>query len=428
MKTITKASYAALILGSLGVPLIAFATDTGSVLPNGNTADGDGVLFSRTTGIANSGFGFQSLFHDTSGSYNTATGYRALFNDTTGYSNTAAGFEALYSDSTGIRNTAVGNGALLHNNGSSNTATGWAALFTSTVGTRDTATGYQALFSNTMGNDNTADGYQALFTNKTINGVTGNFNTAIGSQALSGNATGSNNTAIGYRALQNKSSGDNNIAIGFGALSSLTSGQSNIGIGGGTSLTTGSDNIYIDVPANGITTESNTIRIGSIFQTKTFIGGIWNTSEGGSNIEAVYINSDGQLGTQAPPSSRRFKKDIASMDKTSEAILSLRPVTFHYKDDNKGTPQFGLIAEDVAAVDPDLIVRDPKGEIYSVRYDAVNAMLLNEFLKEHRRVEDQQKHIERLEAELKEQKALIKQVSDTLELSKPAAPQLAISR
>src|SRR5205085_6668298 len=98
------------------------------------------------------------------------------------------------------------------------------------------------------------------------------------------------------------------------------------------------------------------------------------------------IDSSGQLGTVS--SSERFKKDIGPMDNSSEAILSLRPVTFHYKNDSKGIPQFGLVAEEVAKVDPNLVVRDKDGHIYSVRYDAVNAMLLNEFLKEHHKMQE----------------------------------------
>jgi uncharacterized coiled-coil protein SlyX len=389
-----------LAVACFGIPLVTYASDLGSVLPNGNTADGSGVLFSRTTGIANSGFGFQSLFHDTTGSYNTATGYRALFNDTTGYSNTADGYEALYSDTTGIRNTAVGTGTLLHNNANANTAVGWGALFSDTTGTSNTALGDQALYAITYSSDN---------------------------------------TAVGYLALRN-SVGDLNTAIGYGALSQLTSGLGNVAIGSSGSLTVGSDNIYISVPGNGITTESNTIRIGGIFQTSTFIGGIWNTNEGGSNIEAVYINSDGRLGTQAPPSSRRYKKDIRPMNKASEAILSLKPVTFQYKADAKETPQFGLIAEEVAELDPDLVIRDEKGEIYSVRYDAVNAMLLNEFLKEHRKMQEQEATIAQLKAGAGKQEAAaahqqkqiealtagLQKVSAQIEMSRPA-PQTVVN-
>jgi septal ring factor EnvC (AmiA/AmiB activator) len=134
------------------------------------------------------------------------------------------------------------------------------------------------------------------------------------------------------------------------------------------------------------------------------------------------VDSNGQLGVSA--SSQRFKKAVEPMDKASEAILALKPVTFQYKADDTNTPQFGLIAEQVAEVNPDLVVRDHKGEIYTVRYDAVNAMLLNEFLKEHRafvkkerKIEDQQTEIDALKEELKEQRALVRKISDKIEVT-----------
>ena len=171
-----------------------------------------------------------------------------------------------------------------------------------------------------------------------------------------------------------------------------------MGSNAGINLTTGSNNI--DIGAPGAAGESKKIRLGKQgTQTATFIAGIYNVNEGGT-IKPLYINSNGQLGTQAPASARRFKKEIKPMDQTSEAILALKPVTFHYKSDSQGTPQFGLIAEEVAKVNPDLVERDDDGEIYTVRYDAVNAMLLNEFIKEHRKVEDLEKQIAALTAGL----------------------------
>jgi hypothetical protein len=164
----------------------------------------------------------------------------------------------------------------------------------------------------------------------------------------------------------------------------------------------------------------------------TFIAGISGVDEGGT-ISAVYINTDGQLGTQPPPSSRRFKEDVKLMDKTSEAILALKPVTFHFKNDEANIPQFGLIAEEVAQVNPDLVSRDRDGKPYTVRYEAVNAMLLNEFLKEHRKNEEQgatiaeqQKEIQALAATVKEQASQIQKVSVQVELSKPA-PQTVLN-
>jgi hypothetical protein len=209
----------------------------------------------------------------------------------------------------------------------------------------------------------------------------------------------------------------------------FTTGNNNIGLGAnaGVNLTTGSNNI--DIGNGGVAGEANTIRIGGN-QTKAFIGGIRGRTTGNNNAVPVVIDSAGQLGTVS--SSRRFKSEIKVMDNVSGAIHALKPVTFHYKTDTKGTPQFGLIAEEVAEVNPDLVVRDGNGEIYTVRYDAVNAMLLNEFLKEHRTVQEQgatiaelKKEIAGLTATVKEQGAQIQKVSAQVELNKPAPSTVA---
>ncbi len=314
---------------------------------------------------------------------NTAEGQAALQRLTTGGFNTAIGFLSLRSNTTNSFNTAVGAGALLANTADNNTATGAAALLSNTVGQYNTANGAAALVSNTMGISNTANGFHALFSN-----TTGSANTATGGSALLVN-TGDFNTANGFSALQNNTTGQLNVALGVDA---------------GSAVTTANNVICIGSPGAN---ESNTC----------FIGNIYGTNEGGA-ISAVYINSVGQLGTQAPPSARRFKREIKSMERASEAILGLNPVTFHYKSDSAGTPQFGLIAEEVVKVNPDLVVRDKNGEIYTVRYDAVNAMLLNEFLKAHRKMEEQDKRIDELTAHLKEQAAQIQKVSAQLEASK----------
>ncbi|HEY2625471.1 MAG TPA: tail fiber domain-containing protein, partial [Candidatus Udaeobacter sp.] len=243
------------------------------------------------------------------------------------------------------------------------------------------------------------------------------------------------NVAIGNFALQRNTDGKNNTANGFAALINNT-GSNNIGLGAfaGNSLTTGSNNI--DIGNAGAAGQANTIRIGTTgVQTATFIAGINGVNEGGM-ISAVTINSNGQLGTQpALVSSRRFKKEIKPMNQTSEAILALKPVTFQYKGDNKGTPQFGLIAEEVAQVNPDLVVRDDKGEIYTVRYEAVNAMLLNEFLKEHQTVQELKSVAAKRDATIaKQQKQIealttgLRKVSDQLELSKPAPQTVSNSQ
>ncbi len=236
---------------------------------------------------------------------------------------------------------------------------------------------------------NTANGAAALFSN-----TTGNNNTATGFQALRFNTTGSNNTANGFQALSN-STGFNNVAVGDGA---------------GSGVTNANNVICIGAFLSGLN-ENNSCFISNIFGARV-----------GGNAVPVSIDSTGKLGTFT--SSRRFKKEIKPMDKVSEAILSLKPVTFHYKTDKTNTAQFGLIAEEVAGVNPDLVVRDKEGEIYTVRYDAVNAMLLNEFLKEHKTMQELKKEIAVLTARLKAQDSKIEKVSDQIQLSK-CAPRLA---
>ncbi len=350
--------------------------------PGGNTAEGQSALLSLTSGSFNTAVGFSSLRSNTTGSFNTANGGGALFSNTTGTNNTANGIGALLSNTTGSANTATGNFAL-----ASNTADG------------NTATGASALVSNTTGNNNTATGDHALASNTTISVSVGAFNTATGSQALFNNTIGEDNTANGYQALHANTTGTGNTADGSGALFSTT-GYFNtaIGISALVTNTTGSHNTALgELAGINVTTAENVICIragGANVSNSCYIGNIF----GQTSFEGVgvFVNSDGKLGTSL--SSRRFKNEIQPMDKTSEAILALRPVTFHYKSDKAGTPQFGLIAEEVAEVNPDLVVRDENGEIYTVRYDAVNAMLLNEFLKEHEAFLEEQRKVQKLEA------------------------------
>jgi hypothetical protein len=285
---------------------------------------------------------------------NTAEGHLALasLNTSAGLYNTAVGVYSLLSITDGDFCTALGAGTLFANTANENTATGAGALLSSTTGGGNTANGAFALFLNTTGSFNTASGDSALFNNST-----GTENTAVGISALFSNASGSSNTAVGIDALLNNTIGSSNIAIGSGAGGSITTANHVICIG----------------PAVGENV-NNTTWIGNVFGTTTVSG----------TTQPVIVSETGQLGTIS--SSRRFKKQIKPMDQASESILALKPVTFNYKTDKTNTPQFGLVAEDVAAVNPDLVVRDENGEIYSVRYEAVNAMLLNEFLKEHRKV------------------------------------------
>jgi hypothetical protein len=367
------------------------------------------------------------------GNRNTALGDDALTNVTAGFDNTAVGDAALKTNSRGVGNTATGRLALSRNiNGSSNTATGLAALRDNHFGQGNTATGRDSLLFNTIGNENTATGHNALFSN-----LTGNNNTATGFNALNLNTTGNFNSAIGEGALHLNTSGDFNSAIGSGALVNNTIGNRNTGIGRSVlpNNTTGNFNVAVgDNAGSGVITADDVICIGHAVagvnvNGTCFIGNIRGVTTQNGNALPVVIDGAGQLGTAS--SSQRFKHDIKPMNKTSEAILALNPVTFHYKSDNTGTPQFGLIAEEVAKVNPDLIVRDENGEIYTVRYDAVNAMLLNEFLKEHRRVQeleatvaqqrkDSEATAERQQKQIEALTAGLQKVSAQLEVRKPA--------
>jgi hypothetical protein len=436
--------------------------------PGGNTAEGQAALLSLTTGGFNTAVGFFSLRSNDTGSFNTALGAGTLFSNA-GDQNTAAGVAALLSNATGNFNTADGAFALFSNTvGSNNTATGVNTLFSNTHGSSNTAIGGRALFSNIEGHDNTAVGYVALFANvgdpssgagnwnsalgsyalsnntgaansavgfnALLSNTTGNGNTAMGASALVSNTTGSNDTAVGIDAFTNNSSGTNNTAVGSSALDENTTGDGNtaVGVAALSHNTTGSNNTVLGgFAGQGVVAANNVICIGANgadVSNTCFIGNIRGVTTINNNAIPVLIDSAGQLGTAS--SSRRFKREIKPMNKASEAILALKPVTFHYKSDKANIPQFGLIAEEVAEVNPDLVVRDENGEIYTVRYEAVNAMLLNEFLKEHRRVEEQEKTFAELKsgmtalaATVKEQAAQIQKVSAQLEASKPA-PQV----
>ena len=334
------------------------------------------------------------------------------------HSNTFLGADALLNNTSGESNTAIGGGALTSNTtGFDNTANGSTALFYNTSGYANTANGAFALFLNTSGSDNTAVGTTAL-----TNNITGGANTAVGVEALRA-STGKDNTALGFLAGQNLT-GDNNIAVGSLA------GQYLLG-----------DN-NIDIGNQGGADDSGVIRIGTEgTHTTTYIAGIREAPLAHGEAVAVGITADGQLGVRA--SSARFKELVKPMDSASEAILSLRPVEFRYKKefDASQAPQFGLVAEEVARTAPQLVIRDANGKPFTVRYDEVNAMLLNEFLKEHRKVEEQaqinqeqaetitdmksavaqqERDIAALTGVLKAQAAQIRKVSDQLEAQAPA--------
>jgi hypothetical protein len=401
---------------------------------NGNTAEGTSALFNLTSGSSNTANGFNALFFDTTGSSNTATGrgalyhnttaddntangYRALFNNTTGPYNTATGFEALFKNTTGSGNTANGDDTLYSNTtGNGNTANGLTALVSNTSGSNNTATGYDALYNNTSGTENTATGHRALYSN-----TTGFDNTVTGTNALFSNTDGTANTANGVIALYRNTTGNFNTAIGYRALEFNVHGSNNIALGSnaGYNLATGNNNI--DIGNAGVTGESSHIRIGAEgTQTATFIAGISGETVTGT---AVVVNSSGRLGVA--PSSQRFKAEIKPMDKASEAVLALKPVTFRYEKeiDPQGIPQFGLVAEDVEKVNPDLVARDAEGKLFTVRYEAVNAMLLNEFLKEHEAFVEEHRAVQELKKQVAALTAGLQKVSAQLEASKPA-PQV----
>jgi hypothetical protein len=373
-----------------------------------NTATGNGAL-ANNTASNNTAVGFEALLNNTTGSENTASGVDALLNNTAGRDNTATGFEALYRNTTGFNNTATGFQALQTNTtGLSNTATGSGALLSNTTGASNTATGADALLSNTSGSSNSAIGSAALFHN-----TTGTNNTATGADALLSNTSGSSNSAIGVDALFDNTTGNNNTAEGVSALTRNTTGNNNIALGtsAGANLTTGSNNIDIGANVLGKAAEANTIRIGKQgTQTSTIIAGISGTAVAGST---VVVSTTGKLGVAS--SSARFKTAINPMSNASEAILGLKPVTFRYKEDidPDAIPQFGLVAEEVEKVNPDLVVHDEAGKPYTVRYEAVNAMLLNEFLKARQQIDQQEKQIEALTAGLEK-------VNAKVELHSPA--------
>jgi trimeric autotransporter adhesin len=430
------------------------------------TAEGCKALQNLTTGAGNTAVGWYSLFEATTGSYNTGLGGGTLVLDTAD-SNTATGAAALLLNGTGTQNCAYGTDALVYNGfgvdgADFNNGFGAFALFNNSDGYQNNAVGNHALFENISGAGNTAVGDLALQNNDSSGNAEGNINTAVGAQALLANVDGDSNNAVGYSALENltdgtqnnavgtfalvNSNGAANTAVGDSAFMSSATGSFNTIIGWHAGLDNGNvdgnDNIYIGAGAGlpGGGNENSAIRIGE----PGFIAGCWIqgisgvTATGGS---AVFVNASGKLGTLT--SSARFKDDIKPMEKASESIFALNPVTFHYKKqiDANGTPQFGLVAEEVAKVNPDLVINDQSGKPYTVRYEAVNAMVLNEFLKEHRTVQDlkataekqqatialQDSQIKALTASLREQATQIQKVSAQLEMIKPA-PQVVETR
>ncbi len=416
-----KTSIQSLAILALAIICFAFLSTTQAVVPppdggypGANTAEGENALFSLTTGT-----------------FNTAVGFFALENNDLGNYNTAIGAGALFATADSVMNTAVGAGALLLNTGgTNNTATGAFALINNRSGTGNTAIGNQALQNNVDASGNTAVGALAMLAN-----TDGSINTALGDNALRSNTTGAHNTAVGESALFSTTASDGNTAVGESALFLLDGGSNNIALGtnAGQMLQTGDGNLYIGADMPGQMSESN----------HTYISNINTTSVSGAGTDTVTIDlMTGLLGHLS--SSRRYKEEIQSMDSASETLYRLKPVTFRYKKEinARQSLEYGLVAEDVADVDPNLAIRNKDGEIESVRYTAVNAMLLNEFLKEHHRVEElksaiaqerqefeaaivqQQKTTEALVARLNEQEARIQKVSARVEMRKSGSQML----
>jgi hypothetical protein len=394
------------------------ALGAGALLANTadqNTATGTGALGNNTVGSFNDAHGAFALYNNINGVQNTASGASALINNTSGGGNTAVGASALFHNTTAFSNSALGSGALFSNiDGSQNTAVGSDALSHNVSGVHDTAIGAEALITN-VASDNTAVGYAALNTNdigisNTATGSetlaensTGNFNTADGFQVLQANTTGSANTGVGSTVLQHNQSGNANTAIGLGALANNTTGSNNIALGAnaGSNVVTASDTICIGITGVNVTDGC-------------YIGHVFEEPLDPDNL-AMAIDVHGKVGTL--PSSRRFKDNIKSMDEASEAILALKPVTFRYKSDKNCRERFGLIAEEVAEINPELVALDKEGKPFSVRYDQVNAMLLNEFLKEHRKVQELEQGMAALTAQFKEQAAQIQEVSTQVKMN-----------
>jgi hypothetical protein len=319
-----------------GVPVLQFPGGTGGA---GNTALGQGAMQSNTSGEENAATGAYALNANTSGVQNTANGYGALQNNTTGVYNTALGWGAMASNTTGGYNVAVGLGALLlATNGFYNTASGFAAL----------------------------------------EQATGSYNTVSGGNAAQANTTGSNNSAFGTAALNLNTTGNGNTAIGYYAGYNVT-GSNNIEIGSG-----------------GTSSDNGAIRIGTLgIHTSFFAAGVTGVTTGSNNAVPVVIDSNGQLGTVN--SSRRFKEDIQDMGDASTGLMRLRPVTYRYQkpfDDGSKPMQYGLIAEEVEEVYPDLVAHSADGQIQSVKYQVLDTMLLNEVQRQQAEIHGLQHHIQ----------------------------------
>ncbi|PYK13233.1 MAG: hypothetical protein DME65_02570 [Verrucomicrobia bacterium] len=352
--------------------------------PGGNTAEGQNALLSLTTGTYNTAVGLFSLRSNTEGNFNTAVGAGTLLANvgdpdaSDGIENTAIGAGALLSNRTGLRNTAIGAFALFNNvggdfgDGSNNTAIGASALLNNTTGGGDVAIGHDALHENTEGIDNVANGNVALYSN-----ISGYQNTAVGLFALAFNVAGNNNTALGLQAGYSIT-GSGNVCIGQGV-----EGEADV-----------DDTTYIR--------NVNTL--------------VQSFSAGVNDYVTVRL-SDGRLGHTAIVSSQRYKEDIKPLAPASNALYALKPVSFRLKKefDPKQALGFGLVAEEVEKVNSDLVYRNDKGQVESVRYEMINAMLLSEFLKQHEAFVQEQEKVREQDRKIREQEITIVQLKKEVE-------------
>jgi hypothetical protein len=362
---------------------------------NYNTAVGASALQSNTSGITNTAVGAGALSSNTVGNDNTAVGTSALLNSTTGAGNTSSGYFALAENTTGSGNTASGFQTMQYNTtGDNNTAMGMWALQVNTTGAYNTAVGYEAFNGNISGSYTTAVGAYALSLN-----TTGGYDTAFGAYSLPANTSGTGNTAFGYASLRSTTAGNNNIGFGYQALYFDSNGSDNIAMGyqAGYYVTSGSNNI--EIGNTGQSADENVIRIGSpSAQTATFVAGISDSKITGA---AVYVTAAGQLGVLA--SSERYKTAVAPIGPKTAKLQRLRPVSFHLKNDPNGAEQYGLIAEEVEKIYPELVIRDQRGAIQGVRYDELAPMLLNEMQRQQKKLAAQEMeigHMKKLLAEI----------------------------
>ena len=385
---------------AVGSFIAAIAEDGSVTCGNGgdvdvNTRYGEAALANNIagSGLANTAIGWQALQNNTLGDWNTAIGADALGDNTEGRFNTAIGVNAMWHNLTGSSNTATGVGALVGNTtGSSNTATGRLALHNNTTGNDNVAIGMAALDGNTTGLNNTAAGAYALFSN-----TEGMLNTATGQSALYSNITGSSNTAIGEESLWSNTTGSQNVAIGYRAGHAIT-GTLNIAIAN-----------------EGVAGESNTMRIGNANLHRSFVAGIRDVTTDVADAVMVVIDSNGQLGTVS--SSLRYKEDVNEMGEASGRLLDLKPVTFRYKEarGNGERPlEYGLIAEEVAQVFPDLVVFNSQGRPETVKYRLLSSLLLNELQKQHQQLNGQVAEIKELKEQMSELSEIINQMAGSV--------------